>query len=90
VPHLTIDNINIHFSPQQNGPIGFASFILNNSIKLSSIGIWRSNDENGFRITYPTKGHKDLEIFHPIDKPTHEQILNAIISKIREYSNGLY
>lgn len=66
-----------------NGLIGFASIVIDESLYLSSIGIYRRIDGMGYRITYPTKkvGEKSMDIFHPIQKELGKLIEKAIIEK---------
>ncbi len=72
----------------QNGLIAFASFILNDSLYLGSIGII-TRPEGGYRLTYPTKkiGFRDMNIFHPINKEFADQIEKEVFVKLEEVMN---
>jgi len=72
----------------QNGLIGFASFVLNDSLYLGSIGIF-TRPEGGYRLTYPTKkvGDRNINIFHPINKDFANQIEVEIIKRFKEVMN---
>ena len=72
----------------QNGLVGFASFVLNDSLYLGSIGIF-TRPEGGYRLTYPTKkvGDKNINIFHPINKDFANQIETEIIKRLEEVMN---
>jgi stage V sporulation protein G len=67
------------------GLIGFASFILNESIYVGSVGIYTKLDGSGYRLTYPTKmlGEKAMNIVHPINKETAEQIELAVSEELK-------
>ena len=70
----------------QSGLIGFASFVLNDSIYLSSIGIHTKIDCSGVRLTYPTKivAGQQITLFHPINKETSLAIEQAVFTKYKE------
>ena len=72
----------------QNGLVGFASFVLNDSLYLGSIGIF-TRPEGGYRLTYPTKkvGDRNINIFHPINKQFASQIESEIINKFEKVMN---
>lgn len=69
-----------------NGLIGFASCVVNQELYLSSIGIFTKLNEQGYRITYPTKkvGEDNLQIFHPITQELGKEIEMAITQKAQE------
>ncbi len=83
---MEISEIQIKVIKPRDGLLGFASFVLNNSLYLSSIGVFSKIDGSGFRITYPTKkvGEADLNIFHPINRELGKKIEDAIIVKAEE------
>jgi len=53
---MQITEVQIEFIKQNNGMIGFASLVLDGNIYLSSIAIHKKLNEEGHRITYPSKG----------------------------------
>lgn len=65
-----------------NGLVGFASFVYDNNVHLSSIGIF-TRPEGGFRLTYPTRsaGSNSPNVFYPINRTIAAQIERAVISK---------
>jgi len=69
-----------------NGLIGFASCVVNQELYISSIGIFTKLNEQGYRITYPTKkvGEDNLQIFHPITQELGKEIETAITQKAQE------
>lgn len=69
-----------------NGLIGFASCVVNQELYISSIGIFTKLNEQGYRITYPTKkvGNDNLQIFHPITQELGKEIESAITRKALE------
>jgi hypothetical protein len=53
---INITCCQIEFIKPNNGMIGFASLVINDSIFLSSIAIHKKLSAEGYRITYPSKG----------------------------------
>ena len=53
----------------QNGLVAFASFVLDASLYLGSIGIM-TRPNGGYRLVYPTKkvADRNLNIFYPISR----------------------
>ena len=88
VMKLRLTEIQIIPIKPQNGLIALASFVLDNSLYLSSIGIF-TRPESGYRLTYPTKkvGGRNINIFHPINKQFADQIETVIIKKFEEVMN---
>jgi len=70
-----------------NGLVGFASFVLNGNWYLGSIGIF-TRPEGGYRLTYPTKNTKSIQIFHPISKEVGQNIEEIVINKFEEVTNN--
>ncbi|HRN78576.1 MAG TPA: septation protein SpoVG family protein [Candidatus Dependentiae bacterium] len=68
-----------------NGHVGFASFIYDDSLYCSSIGIY-TRPQGGFRLSYPTRKAPtaSLSIFHPINKETTDMIEAAVVSKYEQ------
>lgn len=87
-----VTEVQIKVIKPKDGLLGFASFVLNNSLYLSSIGIYGRLDGCGYRITYPTKkvGDNDLQIFHPITKQLSQEIELAITNKAKEVFDERY
>ncbi len=74
----------------QDGLIGFASVVLDDSLYLGSIGIHQRLDGAGYRLTYPTKkvGDKNLNLYHPITKELSKEIEEAVFNKFKEVMNS--
>ena len=72
----------------QNGLVAFASFVLDASLYLDSIGIM-TRPQGGYRLTYPTKkvGIKDLNIFYPINKAFAETIEKEVLKELEKVMN---
>ncbi len=74
----------IQFVPvkPQNGLVAFVSFVLDDNLYLSSIGIV-TRSEGGYRLLYPTKKsiNKDFAIFHPISKEFGMYLEKIILNK---------
>lgn len=68
-----------------NGLVAFASFVLNESIYLGSIGIV-TRPQGSYRLVYPTKkvNDKNLNIFYPISKEIDQQIEETIVASYED------
>lgn len=69
----------------QNGLVAFASFVLDGSLYLGSIGIV-TRPNGGYRLVYPTKkvADRNLNIFYPINKEFSQLIESEVIKKLEE------
>ena len=80
-----VTEVQITTVESNNGLVGFASLVFDNSFYFGSIGIF-TRPQGGYRLTYPTR--KSLKggfnIFHPINREIAEQIEQAVISKFKE------
>lgn len=87
-----VTEVQIKVIKPKDGLLGFASLVLNNSLYLSSIGIYSRLDGFGYRITYPTKkvGNTDLQIFHPITRQLSQEIELAVTNKAKEVFDEHY
>lgn len=81
-----ISEVQIKIVKPNEGLIGFASLVLDDSLYLSSIGIYTLIDGSGYRLTYPTKklGVTNIQIFHPVNSELGNKIEEAIFSKLSE------
>lgn len=68
-----------------NGLVGFASFIVDETLYLGSIGIF-TRPTGGYRLVYPTKkiGTQDINIFYPISKQFGQEVESLISQKFEE------
>lgn len=85
---MSISEIQIIPIKPQQGLVAFASFVIDNSLYLGSIGIV-TRPEGGYRLVYPTKkvGLRNLNIFHPISKEVAQSIEKEVISKFEDVMN---
>lgn len=69
----------------QNGLVAFASFVLNESLYLGSIGIM-TRPQGGYRLVYPTKkvAERSLNIFYPISREFALAIENEVVRQFEE------
>jgi DNA-binding cell septation regulator SpoVG len=82
---MTLTEIQITPVKSNEGLVGFASFVYDDSFYFGSIGIY-TRPQGGYRLTYPTrKGAKgNFNIFHPINHKVAEEIEKVIIFKFEE------
>lgn len=83
-----ISEIQITPIKPQNGLVAFASFVLDESLYLGSVGIF-TRPQGGYRLVYPTKkvGIKDINLFHPISKDFARQVELGVLEKFEEVMN---
>lgn len=82
---IKISEIQITPVKPQGGLVAFASFVLDGSLYLGSIGIvTRTN--GGYRLVYPTKkiAEKNLNIFYPINKDFALAIENEVVRQFED------
>ncbi len=79
---MKITEVQIEIIKPSNGLIGFASLVIDDNFYLSSIAIHKKLSADGYRLTYPNKGH--FTIFHPINKQTSAQVEAAIFGKLND------
>lgn len=72
----------------QNGLVAFASFVLDKSLYLGSIGIM-TRPQGGYRLVYPTKkvAEKSLNIFYPINREIAQLIEGEVVRQFEEVMN---
>lgn len=72
----------------QNGLVAFASFVLDGSLYLGSIGIM-TRPQGGYRLVYPTKkvAERSLNIFYPINKEFAQLIENEVVRQFEDVMN---
>lgn len=68
-----------------NGLVGFASFVIDGTLYLGSIGIF-TRPTGGYRLVYPTKklGFQEINVFYPINKAFGQEVENLISGKFDE------
>ena len=79
---MKMSEVEIAFVKPQGGLIAFASLVLDGNIYLSNIAIHKKLNEDGYRLTYPTKG--TFTVFHPINKSASLEVEQAVISKLKD------
>lgn len=82
---MKISEIHIEFIKPRDGLIGFASFVINEDIYISSVAIHKKLNGDGYRLTYPSKGN--FTICHPINRNASQEIEAAIFSKLKNVMN---
>lgn len=82
---VTISEVQITPVKANEGLVGFASFVYNDSFYMGSIGIY-TRPQGGYRLTYPTRkgANGNFNIFHPISREVAEEIEKVIISKFED------
>ena len=82
---MKISEVHIEFIKPRDGLIGFASFVIEDSIYISSVAIHKKLNGDGYRRTYPSKGN--FTICHPINKKASQEIESAIFSQLKNVMN---
>lgn len=84
-PKMKISEVQIDFIKPRDGLIGFASFVIDENIYISSVAIHTKLNGDGYRLTYPSKGN--FTICHPINKKASYEIEAAIFFKLKNVMN---
>ena len=79
---MKISEVQIEFIKPSNGLIGFASFVIDGEMYISSVAIHTKLNGDGYRLTYTNKG--SFTICHPINKSASLAIEAAIFSKLKD------
>mgnify|MGYP001559248929 FL=1 len=68
-----------------NGLVAFASFVLDGTLYLGSIGIL-TRPNGGYRLVYPTKkvAEKNLNIFYPINREFAQLVEDEIVRQFED------
>ena len=84
---MTMRIVNVEIIPVKptDGLVGFASFLLDGTLFLSSVAVFKRKDGSGYRILYPTKkaGPNQHCIFHPTTEELSRDIEAAICAKAK-------
>jgi DNA-binding cell septation regulator SpoVG len=85
---FSINNIRIFPIQSSDGIVAFASAVINEGMYIGSIAIHEKKDQEGYRLTYPTRKSKgkDLNIFHPISQECSKVIEDSIITEYLKYA----
>lgn len=79
---MIITEVEIDFVKPNGGLVGFASFIVDGCLYLSSVAIYRTLEGDRYRLTYPRKN--DFDIFHPINRRASKIIEEAVFKRLKE------
>lgn len=82
---MKISEVQIELIKPRDGLIGFASFVIDENIYISSVAIHTKLNSDGYRLTYPNKGK--FTICHPINRKASYEIEAAIFSKLKNVMN---
>ena len=85
---MKITEVKIEIVKPNNGIVAFASIVINDSIYLGSIAVYKKLNAQGYRVLYPKKGAFD--IFHPITKEASNLIEEAIFNKLEDVMSKVY
>lgn len=80
-----ISKIQVKTIKPKGGLVGFASFVLYESLYCSCVAIY-TRHHGGFRLVYPTKrsGDRDMDVFHPISEELGNIIEEDVLLKYYE------
>jgi stage V sporulation protein G len=85
---LVISEIQIIPVKPNEGLLGFASCVINDSLYIGNIAIYSSlSNADGYRLVYPTKtlpNGKEINCVHPINKEAGEFLSKAIVGKFQQ------
>ena len=74
-----------------NGLIGFASFVLYETVYCGSVGIFSRPNGNGYRLVYPTRKMigRDIDVYYPINRQVGKAIEELLWTIIPKTSNAM-
>lgn len=82
--HLKISEVQVVPIIPKDGHLGFASFVYDDCLYVSSIGIY-SRLNGGYRLTFPTRGNGAKQnICYPIRKDLSDELERIIGKKYEE------
>ncbi len=86
-----ISEIEIEPIRPRGGLVAFASFVLDDYLYCSAVGIMTCPD-GSHRLCFPTRkiGNRKIDIFHPISKIAGEAITRAVLEKYDNVVKGSY
>ena len=90
--NLQISGISIEPIPSKDGLIGFANFVINNSIKICNVAIHTCpSHSTNIRLVFPTKEHNGIRLHtvYPINQDTYEAIVIALANVYEELMSKL-
>ncbi len=85
---IFVSEVKIEIVKPSNGLIGFASIVIDNTIFLASIAVYKKLNAQGYRILYHTKDK--FAIYHPITKEASNLIEEAIFNKLEDVMSKVY
>lgn len=87
--NATISEVQITPVKANEGLVGFASFVYNDSFYMGSIGIY-TRPQGGYRLTYPTRNGSggSFNIFHPINREIAQAVEKEVINRFEEVTKA--
>ena len=79
-----ITEVQIHLLKANDGLIGFASLVIDESWFVGNLAVYTRLD-GGYRVVFPTKrlrNDQEVQIFHPISKEAGMEIESAITDAV--------
>lgn len=77
-----VTSVNIELIQNRDGLIGFARILIDNSICLGCIGIYKKLNKKGYRLTYPEKSGR--QVFYPINIEMTREIEQSVFNKLSD------
>ncbi len=79
---MKVSEVQITPIKPQNGLVAFVSFVIDDSVYCSSVGIM-TRPNGGYRLLYPTKkvSGRDVSLYYPINKTVGQIIHESVITK---------
>ena len=82
---MKISEVQITPVEPRNGLVAFASFVIDEALRCSSIAIM-TRPNGGYRLLYPTKKshERNTSIYYPISKAIGDSIEQVVIAKYED------
>jgi DNA-binding cell septation regulator SpoVG len=83
---MIITKIKIRKVTPKDGLVGFASFVLDDSLYLGNIAVFSRLNKDTFRLVFPEKKVKDkaVSLFHPVTSVFYFQLEEAINNEFKK------
>ncbi len=83
---MNITKVQIRKITPKEGLVGFASFVIEDSLYIGNVGVFSRLNKDNFRLIFPEKkvNDKKIPIFYPLTTDFYYTLENMVNEKIKE------